>query len=142
MITSEWATEHWQFGKDKDSIISLHVTRLIAIQITLRILIILKILKDCGLIFTIHTVMIRIEQLVTLSLEMMIFNLSDMMLTTQRLSLWDLFWEVMMKEDILDLMVFLLKWHLELRREHLLTLQINLKDSLVNWQNQLKDSQI
>jgi hypothetical protein len=47
-----------------------------------------------------------------------------------------------MKEDILDLMVFLLKWHLELRREHLLTLQINLKDSLVNWQNQLKDSQI
>ena len=87
MITLEWEIECWLFGKDKDIIISLHATKLITIQITSRTSTIQKILKDYGHIFTIHIVMIRIEQLVISNTEMMIYNQLNMMLTILKLNM-------------------------------------------------------
>ena len=106
MIILEWETEHSPFGKDKDSITSLHATVLMETSITFKITTTLKILKVFGHMFTIHTVMTRTKQLVLLSMEIKISNQSNMIQLMPPPNSLDSFWEVMMPADILDSMVF------------------------------------
>ena len=120
MIMLEWEIELWQFGKDKDSIISLHVIKRVTMLMWLRMLIIQMILKVFGHTFTIHTVQKRIMQLHLLSLEKVISNKWHIKSLIQLLNKLDLFWEVQMIRDIQHLMVFSLMFTLIVELEPML----------------------
>jgi len=70
MIILEWETEHWLYGKDKDTIISQPAIPPLIMSIKFKTSTIQLILRDFGLISTIRTVLMKIKLSPLLNMEM------------------------------------------------------------------------
>ena len=115
MIISEWETEHWLFGKDKDTIISLLAILLPTMLIRFRISTILPTLKECGLTFTIPIVQKQKKQWHSSNMELAICNQSLIRHLIKTPNKLDLYSEELMKRDIQVSMVCLLQLHFQLK---------------------------
>jgi len=87
MIISEWETEHWLFGKDKVTITLQPAMQQLIMLIKFKTSTIPKILREFGLTFTIHTVLIIIRQWHLSNMEMVKSKLQSMIQHIQPLNM-------------------------------------------------------
>jgi len=125
MIISEWETEHWLFGKDKDTIISLLAILLLTMWIRFKTLTTRQTLKECGLTFTILIVRKPKKQWPLSNMELAIYKQSLIRHLIKKPNTSDLYWEELMKRDIQASMVCLLPLHFQLKLVLLLILLNN-----------------